>query len=260
MFKELIIALVVSLIIAAPSFAMAKDSCGGACNVCHTLSLKDANELLKKTGIAVKSVKDAPAKGLFELLVEKDNKQGIIFVDYGKKHLLQGMIVDLETLKPVSAHAQDLPQPKQVTSVDVTKIPAGKAVTMGNPKGSVNLYVFTDPDCPYCRKAHQELKKLAAIAPDVAIHIMLFPLPMHPGAYDKARAVYESKSLDMLDKAFDGKEIPKPTSESSKAAIDEIIKFGNSHGISGTPTLVMPDGKVEVGMRDAETLKKMLGL
>ena len=37
-----------------------------------------------------------------------------------------------------------------------------------------------------------------------------------------------------------------------------FIKFANANGISGTPTMVMPDGRIEVGMRDAETLKKML--
>jgi len=258
MFKELLTALAVSIIIASPSYAMAKDGCGGECTSCHSLTEKDAGDLLKKTGLKVKSVKQAPSRGLFELLVEKDNKQGVIFIDYGKKHLIQGMIVNLETLQPVSSHAQDLPQPKQVTSVDVTKIPLDKAVIMGNPKGSRKLYVFTDPDCPYCQKGHVELKKLAAIAPDVAIYIMLYPLAMHPGAYDKSRTIFETKSLDLMDKAFDGKEIPKPSKEGSKAAIDEIIKFANASGISGTPTMVMPDGKVEVGMRDAETLKKML--
>ena len=258
MFKELLTTLAVSVIIASPSFAMAKEGCGGECTSCHTLTEKDASELLKKTGINVKSVKQAPSRGLFELLVEKDNKQGVIFIDYGKKHLIQGLIVDLDTLQPVSAHAQDLPQSKQVTSVDVSKIPVGNAVIMGNPKGSKKLYVFTDPDCPYCKKGHLELKKLAAIAPDVAIHVMLFPLPMHPGAYDKCRTVLETKSLELMDKAFDGQEIPKPTKDSSKAAIDETIRFANANGISGTPTMVMPDGRIEVGMRDAETLKKML--
>jgi thiol:disulfide interchange protein DsbC len=258
MFKQLILSVIVSLIIVSPSFAMAKEGCGGVCSACHTLSVKDAGDLLKNVGVTVKSVKEAPAKGLFELLVEKDGKQGVLFIDYGKKHLMQGMIVNIETLQPVSAHSQELPQSKQVTSVDVKTIPVDNAMIMGNPKGSKRLYVFTDPDCPYCKKGHQELKKLVSIAPDVAVYVMLFPLPMHPAAYDKARTVLETKSQDLMDKAFDGKELPKPSKDSSKKAVDEIIAFANANGISGTPTMVMPDGKIEVGMRDAETLKKML--
>lgn len=258
MFKELVVCLFITLMITSPSFAMAKEGCGGVCASCHTLTEKDATELLKKTGGTVTSVKQSPAKGLFELLVEREGQKGIILMDYGKKHLIQGMVVDIEKLQPVSAHQQNLPQPKQQTSVDVTAIPVKNAVVMGNPKGSKKIYVFTDPDCPYCRKGHAELKKLVKIAPDVAIYVMLFPLPMHPGAYDKSRAVLETKSPDLLDKAFEGKDVPKPAKESSKKAIDEIIKFGNANGISGTPTMVMPDGTIQVGMRDAETLKQML--
>lgn len=258
MLKELLFALAVSVLIASPSFAMAKEGCGGECASCHSLTEKEASELLKKTGVTVKSIKQAPARGLFELLVEKGGQQGLFFLDYGKKHILQGVLVDLGTLQPVAAHKQNLPQPKQVTSLDPKTIPAEHAFIMGNPKGAKKLYVFDDPDCPYCRKLHVELRKLEKIAPDVAIHVMLMPLAMHPQAYDKSRAILETRDQRIFDKAFEGKEVPKPTMESSKAAVDAIVKFANANGISGTPTLVMPDGKVEVGMRDAETLKRML--
>jgi thiol:disulfide interchange protein DsbC len=263
MLKNLLFTLSISAVSVSSGYAamdaMTKEGCASHdCVSCHNLNEKDAGDLLKKIGVTVKSVKQSPSKGLYEVLVEKENKQGVIFIDYGKKHLMQGMIVNLESLQPVSAHAQDMPQQKQVTSVDVSKIPVDKAVTMGNPKGTKKLYVFTDPDCPYCRKGHEELKKLAKIAPDVAIHVMLFPLAMHPAAYDKCRTVFETKSSELLDKAFEGKEVPKPGKDSSKAAIDEIIKFATANGINGTPTLVLPDGKIEVGIRDAETMKKML--
>lgn len=262
MFKHLATAIILLCSLVSISYATEtmKKHEGGShdCTSCHKLTEKEANALLSKIGGTVKSVKPSPAKGLFELFVEKDGKQGIIFVDFGKKHLLQGMVVDLETLQPVSAHAQDMPQQKQLTNVDVSKIPADKAVVMGNPKGTKKLFVFTDPDCPYCRKLHPELQKLAKIAPDAAIHVMLMPLAMHPQAYDKARVVLETRSQDLLDKSFEGKELPKPKKESSKADVDAIIKYCESVGINGTPTMVLPNGKVIVGMRDAETLKGLL--
>lgn len=259
MLKEICIAAAVTIILVSSSYAMAKEEgCGGVCSTCHSLTEKEATDVLKKTGITVTSVKQSPARGLFELLVEKDGQKGVVLLDYGKKHLIQGMVVNLDTLQPASAHQQDLPQSKQQTSLDVSNIPTANAVVMGNPNGSKKLYVFTDPDCPYCRKGHAQLKKLAAIAPDVAIYVMLFPLPMHPAAYDKCRAVLEAKSGDLLDKVFEGKDVPLPTKESSKAAIDEIVKFGKANGISGTPTIVLPDGKIQVGMPDAEAMKKML--
>lgn len=259
MFKVILSAVAVSLIVVSPSFAMAKEGCGGVCATCHTLTESEATAILKKTGGVVTSVKQSPAKGLFELLVEREGQKGIILMDFGKKHLIQGMVVDIDKLQPVSAHQQTFEQPKPKSSLDIKTIPEANAVTLGNPKGSKKMYVFTDPDCPYCRKAHTELKKLAKLVPDLAIHIMLFPLPMHPAAYDKARTIIETMNHDLMDRAFSGKEVPKPTKESSKKGIDEIIKFANTNGISGTPTLVLPDGTIEVGMQDAETVRNMLG-
>lgn len=258
MLNKLLIALFAAIIIASPSLVLAAEVHGTDCASCHKLNEKDATDLLKKIGVTVTSVKQAPVRGVFELLVEKDGKKGLLFLDYAKKNIIQGGVFSLDTLQPVAAHPLDQFQPKQVTSVDPKTIPVENAVIIGNPKGGKKLYVFTDPDCPYCRKMHVELRNLEKIAPDVAIYVMLFPLPMHPGAYDKARVVLETKSQELLDKAFDGKEVPKPTKDESKAAIDANIKFANANGISGTPTMIMPDGRIEVGMRDAETLKRML--
>jgi len=258
MLKKLSLVFVTLSIVAIPAFSFAMGGHGNDCASCHKLTEKEATELIGKTGGVVTSVKHSPAKGLFELQVERNGQKGLIFMDYSKKHLLQGMVFDREKLEPVTAHKLDIPQPKQPTAVDVKSIPTAGAIVMGNPKGSKKLYVFTDPDCPYCRNAHAELKKLVKLTPDVAIHVVLYPLPMHPGAYDKARIIVETQSQDNLDKAFEGKDVPKPVKESSKKIVDENIKFANANGISGTPTMVMPDGKIEVGMRDAETLKKML--
>lgn len=256
MLKKILIVLAISTIIAAPSFVMANAGHSGECATCHTLGDKEAAELLNKIGGSVKSIKQAPVKGFFELLMEKDGKQGIIYLDYSKKNVMKGMLFNLQTLQPVSAH--EVPKPKQVTTIAPQSIPIDKAIVIGNPKGSRKLYVFTDPDCPYCRNLHGELKKLAKLDQDVAIYIMLMPLPMHPHAYDKARSILESQNSAILDKAFEGKDVPKPTKEDSKAQVDAIIAFASANGINGTPTMVLPDGRVQVGGRDAEGLKKML--
>src|SRR5450830_1792720 len=113
---KLLFCFFVSLIITSPSFAMDKEGCGGVCASCHSLTEKEATELLKKTGGNVTSVKQSPVRGLFELFVEREGQKGILLMDYGKKHLIQGMVVDIETMQPVSAHQQALTQPKQQTS------------------------------------------------------------------------------------------------------------------------------------------------
>jgi thiol:disulfide interchange protein DsbC len=258
MIKVIALLLVLGAIIGSQEFVQAAEGHGSNCTSCHKLNEKEASELLRKLGVSVNSVRQAPVKGFFELLVEKDGKKGLLFLDYAKKRIVQGTVFSLDTLQPIAAHPLDQFQPKQATTIDPSTIPVESAFIIGNSKGSKKIYVFTDPDCPFCHKMHVELRKLEKIAPDVAIHVMLYPLPMHPAAFDKARVVLEMGSQEVLDKAFSGKELPKPTRDESRARIDRNIRFAKGNGISGTPTMVMLDGKIVVGVRDAEELKKML--
>lgn len=250
--------LLISLTLFLPAQLLATTGHGGQCASCHTLTEKEATELIKGVGGTVTSVKPSPAAGLFEMMVERDGQKGLLFMDFAKKHLVQGMVFDRTTLEPAPAHRAEVPPPKQQAPLDVRTIPTAGAVNMGNPKGTKRLYVFTDPDCPYCRKGHEELKKLARITPDLAIFVVLYPLPMHPDSFDKCRAIVEAGSVAILDKAFAGGSVPKPKGAGSKKLIEENLAFANANGISATPTLVMPNGRIEVGMRDADTLKKMI--
>ena len=262
MFKILAVVTTVLLLSLGNAVAMpaAKDGCGTQeCSKCHSLTPKEAGELLGFAGVTVKSVKLAPSHGLHEVFFEKNGGVGIIFIDYGKKHLIQGQIIDLKTKDVVIAHEKELPKPKQFTGVDPKLIPAQYAVVMGNPKAAKKLYVFTDPDCPYCRQLHPVLQQLVKQMPDLAINVMLYPLrQLHPQAYDKSRVVIASKKADLLDKAFDGKDLPKPKGDEGKAAVDAIIKFAGEQGINGTPMILLNDGKVYQGPRTAEAMKKAL--
>ena len=85
----------------------------------------------------------------------------------------------------------------------------------------------------------------------------MFPLKMHPGAYEKAKAIVCEKSLSLLDDAFEKKQLPKPKCETT--VIDENVKLGEKLGISGAPTLIMPDGRVIQGYREAAAIIELVG-
>jgi thiol:disulfide interchange protein DsbC len=184
----------------------------------------------------------------------------VLFVDYSKKHIIQGTVIDVKTRKQVVAHEKDLPAPpKQTTEIDLKSAPLQYAVVMGNPKGNKKLYVFTDPDCPYCRQLHSELQKLSAEYKDVSVNIMLMPLKMHPQAYDKCRAIMEARDINILDDAFSGKPVSVPAGDKGKIGVDAILNFSQSAGINGTPMIFGSDGKIISGARDAASLAAVLG-
>jgi thiol:disulfide interchange protein DsbC len=96
------------------------------------------------------------------------------------------------------------------------------------------------------------MKKVIEKREDIAFYIKLYPLPMHKEAYAKSKAIVCEKSLELLEDAFANKELPKPSCET--AAIDDNIKLAAKLGISGTPALVLPNGVISSGYREADAL------
>lgn len=91
---------------------------------------------------------------------------------------------------------------------------------------------------------------------DIAFYIKMFPLKIHPGAYNKARTIVCENSLSLLDNAFEKKQLPAPSCKAS--AVDENIKLAEKLGITGAPALILPDGRVVSGFRDANALKGLI--
>jgi len=101
------------------------------------------------------------------------------------------------------------------------------------------------------------MKKVISERKDVAFYIKMFPLSIHPAAYEKAKAIVCEKSLTLLENAFEKKELPKPGCETT--VIDENIKLAQKLGITGTPAIILPDGRVIPGAVEARTLIDLIG-
>jgi thiol:disulfide interchange protein DsbC len=100
------------------------------------------------------------------------------------------------------------------------------------------------------------MKKVIEKRKDIAFYIKLFPLPMHKDAYAKAKAIVCEKSLSLLEDAFEKKQLPAPKCETS--AIDDNIKLAQKLGITGTPAIIMPDGRLIPGYLEADALIKQI--
>jgi thiol:disulfide interchange protein DsbC len=100
------------------------------------------------------------------------------------------------------------------------------------------------------------MKKVAGERKDIAFFIKMFPLKMHPGSYDKAKTIVCEKSLKLLDDAFEKKQLPAPKCKTT--ILDENIKLAEKLGITGAPTLILPDGRVIAGFQDSNSLKNLV--
>jgi thiol:disulfide interchange protein DsbC len=101
------------------------------------------------------------------------------------------------------------------------------------------------------------MKKIIEERKDIVFYLKVYPLKNQPEAYEKSKTILCEKSLALLEDAFEKKPIPKPKCETS--AVDENIKLAQKLGITSVPSLVLPDGRIFPGYKDAKTLINLIG-
>lgn len=246
--------------------AYAFGGCEEDCQKCHALEKNEAQQILTKIKAAdakVVDIKMSPIKGLWEVVVEDKGARGVIYVGFSKKYIVKGSIYEVETASNKTRETvREINRPVE-RYVDVSRIPLDGALLVGDKNAEYKVVVFTDPDCPFCSRLHNELKKIISERKDIAFYLKLMPLKFHPDAYWKSQTMICSllsgqpeKALRMLEDNFEKRPVPRPECETK--AMDDNIKLGGELGITGTPTLVMPDGLVVVGAKDAKAITELV--
>lgn len=199
--------------------------------------------------VKVQSIVKTPFNGLYEVFLDGQ----IIYTDEKFSFLIaEGRLVDTKNRRDLTAERMDI-----LTRVDFASLPLERAVKVVKGNGSRKLAVFSDPDCPYCKKLEQ--KELIGIT-DVTIYTFLYPLAgLHPDAANKSRAIWcaPDRSKAWQEWVLNG-QLPKGAA-SCDTPIDEIAELGRKLGISSTPTLIFADGKRVPGAYPAKEIEKLLG-
>jgi thiol:disulfide interchange protein DsbC len=230
------------------SFAMTADGCGaGTCNDCHSITMEETSLLLGTMVDKVNSVEFSEIPGMWVAEVEKGDRKLPVYIDFSKQYLVSGNVIRLDDKANLTKKRR-----AEMNKVDVSTIPLDDALLLGKETAKHKIVVFTDPECPYCKKLHDELKEVVSTDANIAFLIKLFPLKMHPNAYGLSKSIVCHDSMELLELSFEGKPIPPANCETT--VVDQTLALGPTLGVTSTPTLIMPDGLVMPGYRKAEAL------
>ncbi|MGA2342688.1 MAG: DsbC family protein [Steroidobacteraceae bacterium] len=195
---------------------------------------------------AVQSVRPSGVEGVVEVLLAGNR---IVYCDLAGKHLFNGHLFELETHEDLTERRLG-----EVNRIDPKQLPLADAFDVKRGNGKRELYLFEDPDCPYCRKFEEQLPKIN----DVTLHVFLYPLTsIHPHALEHSLGVWCSKDRQKAwsDKMLKGID---PAVATCDNPIDRNLALGDKLHIEGTPTLIFPDGRVHEGTLEADELEHLL--
>ncbi|WP_082118754.1 DsbC family protein [Pseudomonas veronii] len=193
------------------------------------------------------SVVKAPLGGIFEVTMGKN----IAYTDAEGRYLMFGSLYDMQT-------RQDLTAPKRAAAekIDVSKFPLADAFTRVKGDGSRKIYLFTDPDCPYC---HDLENKVFTELDNVTIYTFMFPIEsLHPAAKAKAQSIWclpEAERAGAWDSMMKG---VTPPPQKCANPIERNISLAESLGVNGTPTMFSEDGRKMPGLGTIERLEAFL--
>jgi len=202
------------------------------------LSAEAYEETFKKAypQIPFDSMRPTPVKGLYEV-----SKGGDIIYFFEEKGLLfVGEILD-RTGRNLTEDRKS-----EILVANVKKIPLDKAIKIGN--GKQTVIEFTDPDCPYCRRAASYFESRK----DLTRYVFFFPLPSHKDADNKIKYVFcSSDRAKAYDEAMKGKlDTQKYTVCKKQEAADLLNahkQIGGQIGVSGTPMFIINGKDLVIG-------------
>lgn len=201
----------------------------------------------KATVDTVTKLKDLP---LYEIVIPRSGEPVIIYTDEAFSFIMQGNVIDNKT-------GADLTEQKKnkLTAIDFDSLPLDKAIKKVKGTGARKVAVFTDPDCPFCKRIEQEFEKMN----DVTVYLFLFPIEqLHPKARQRAKAIWCSPNrLKAWDDYVLRGVLPTAAGDCDNP-VDALIELGQSKGINATPTLVFADGSKVPGALNSSQLEQQL--
>jgi thiol:disulfide interchange protein DsbC len=131
------------LLLYLPANTHGFSSRGEDCSKCHALKKEEAVSLLQGIlpNVRVLGIRPAPMKSVWEVVVESGDKKGPVYIDFSKKYVLLGSLIDIKGKRNLSEERS-----VELNKVDVSKIPLKDALVLGDRGAKKKVIVFDDPD------------------------------------------------------------------------------------------------------------------
>tara|TARA_B100000401_G_scaffold428307_1_gene360776 strand:- start:293 stop:1000 length:708 start_codon:yes stop_codon:yes gene_type:complete len=176
----------------------------------------------------------------------------ILYVSYDYKFVFAGDLIGIQDEGIVSINDK---YKTKFTQKLISTIKPGESIDFISEKERYRIKVFTDVSCAYCRLFHSEIEEY--LEKGITIQYLGFPRDGLEGkVFNNMQSAWCSNNKKQsLTKLKLGEEIKK---ELCQNPIREHFRIGSLIGITGTPTIVLDDGRKFSGYIPADQLIKLI--
>ncbi len=198
--------------------------------------------------IKVEKVTKTSYAGLYEVFMGGQ----IIYTDEKLTFLIaEGRLVDPKTKRDITGERLE-----ELTKIDFSSLPLDQAIKVVKGNGSRKLVVFSDVDCPYCKRL--ERNELANIT-DVTVYTFLYPIEqLHPDAANKSKLIWcASNRLKAWEDWILRDQLPNAAGNCD-VPLEKVGQLAKKIDVTSTPTLIFSDGKRMLGAQPYKEIERML--
>ena len=201
--------------------------------------------------MAIDSVEQTAMEGVYEVIAGTET----LYVFSENEFVMIGEVYD--TNRRVSWTQERKDKEREGAIAELAAVPESKMIIMGDPDGERFVTVFTDTDCGWCQKFHQEIPALAKGG--LKVRYMMWPRAgLNSASYDEAVSVWcaddQGKAMTI---AKNRKQVEPRVCENP---VKEHYELGFRLGVQGTPFVMLDNGKVLGGYVPPDKLLSEAGL
>ncbi len=191
-------------------------------------------------------IAETPLSGIMQVRIGGD----ILYMSEDGRFLFQGRVIDLETQTDLTDAAMSVLRREQLADLDSSDF-----VSFGNGDAAFDVLVFTDPDCGYCRRLHEQMDEYEAAG--IRVNYVAFPRAgVGSQTYDKMVSVWCADDRQAaMDVAKAGRTPPPASCDNPVQAQYEL---GKSLGVTGTPSIMTFSGDIIPGYVPPAQLRERL--
>ena len=228
-----------------PALAQTRDAAPADASSPELAAVKTLIET-KFPGAEVTNVSRSPYFGLYE--AQFDDR--MIYTDAKVTYVLVGAIFNADTKQNLTDARL-----RALNRVAWDQLPLDLAIKKVKGNGARKLAIFSDADCPYCKRLESEMKSLD----NVTIYTFLLPIAqLHPDAARKSALIWCAPDRTKAwDDWFASGKLPNNKGDCA-TPIAKTAQLGQKYRFSATPTLVFADGTVVPGALPLDQLESEL--
>jgi thiol:disulfide interchange protein DsbC len=198
--------------------------------------------------LPIEAIAESPMAGVYQVQLQGGRQ---LYASEDGQFLLQGYLFQVKDGKAVNLTEQ---AESQGVAKTIDAIPASEMVIFAGKNPKTHITVFTDTDCGYCQKLHSEVPELNRLG--VEVRYLAFPRQGLGSAAAKELAnVWCAKDKQ---KAMDLAKTRQPVADAQcDSPVAKQYALGQMIGVSGTPAIVLANGKIIPGYQPAAQLAKI---